>query len=351
MAATEELLYRRRCDLTNLDLRLALYDLTSTCFETNRGPTEDLVARRWLQPRQAIRSPPGRHRPPREGNGIPIAHDVFSGNTRDSTTLTEVMADRQHRFGVGQIALVADRGLISEKNVDDVAAAGFDHVLATRLHHDEDVAAVLESAVQAGEKAWTAVPGIEGTAAFEVLHGGRRFVAVSSIERRTRDDRRREELLARTEQKLIALVERVRAGKLVDPAKIGAAADRILGDSGVARCFSTTISHGVFTWSFDEKALSYEEHLLAGRYVLTTSLSADQASVTDVVRHYRMLQAVERRFRVMKDFLGLRLLHHRLEERVRGHIARSSSRRSSRPSWATTSNRPACATPISSSRR
>jgi hypothetical protein len=55
--------------------------------------------------------------------------------------------------------------------------------------------------------------------------------------------------------------------------------------------------------------------------VLTTSLQPEQASVTDIVRHYKMLQNVERRFRVMKDFLGLRPVHHRLEERVRAHIA------------------------------
>jgi hypothetical protein len=41
------------------------------------------------------------------------------------------MTDYQVRFGVGKIALVCDRGLISEQNLADVAAAGFDHVLAT----------------------------------------------------------------------------------------------------------------------------------------------------------------------------------------------------------------------------
>ena len=97
--------------------------------------------------------------------------------------------------------------------------------------------------------------------------------------------------------------------------------DRILRDSGVGRCFAVTIRHGVFSWRFDEEALSYEEKLLAGRYVLVTSLSPKEASVTDIVRHYKMLQNVERRFRVMKDFLGLRPVHHRLEERVRAHIA------------------------------
>ncbi|HEY1222973.1 MAG TPA: IS1634 family transposase, partial [Acidimicrobiales bacterium] len=319
---TEELLYARLCDLTNLDLRLALYDLTSTYFETSRGPSGEFPSRAYGYSRDK------RGDRPQvvigllvTGNGIPIAHYVFPGNTRDSTTLTEVMADYQARFGVGRIALVADRGLISEKNLDDVEAAGFDHVLATRLHHDHDVAAVLERAAAAGEDAWSAVPGFTGTTAFEVLHHGRRFVAVSSTERKARDDRRREELLARVEEKLISLSERVRKGTLVDPAKIGAAADRILRDSGVARCFSTKIAHGMFTWSFDERALDYEERLLAGRYVLTTSLTSEQASVTDVVRHYKMLQNVERRFRVMKDFLGLRPVHHRTEDRVRGHIA------------------------------
>jgi transposase len=320
--ATEELLYARLTDLTNLDLRLALYDLTSTYFETSRGPAEDFSSRAYGYSRDK------RGDRPQvvigllvTGNGIPIAHYVFPGNTRDSTTLQQVMADYQARFGVGRIALVADRGLISEQNLADVAAAGFDHVLATRLHHDGDVAAVLERAAAVGDDAWSAVPGFPGTKAFEVAHGGRRFVVVSSAERKARDDRRREELLARVESKLISLADRVRAGKLVDPAKIGTAADRILRDSGVARCFAVTIRHGVFSWRFDEEALAYEEKLLAGRYVLTTSLQPEQASVTDVVRHYKMLQNVERRFRVMKDFLGLRPVHHRLEERVRGHIA------------------------------
>ena len=255
------------------------------------------------------------------GNGIPIAHYVFPGNTKDSTTLTEVMTDYQARFGVGRIALVADRGLISEKNLADVAGAGFDHVLATRLHDDADVASVLEKAVASRGESWVPVTGIRGSFATEVTHGGRRFVAVFSEQRKERDNARRSELISRTENKLISLAERVRSGGLVDPAKIGAAADRILRDSGVARCFSTTIRHGVFAWDYDEAAMAYEEDLLAGRYVLTTSLTNEQASAADVVRHYRMLQNVERRFRVMKDFLGLRPVFHRTEERVRGHIA------------------------------
>jgi hypothetical protein len=81
------------------------------------------------------------------------------------------------------------------------------------------------------------------------------------------------------------------------------------------------IRDGQFSWGYDESALDYEENLLAGRYVLTTSLTKEQASTADVVRHYKMLKNVEHRFRVMKDFLGIRPVHHRTEDRVRGHIS------------------------------
>jgi hypothetical protein len=135
------------------------------------------------------------------------------------------------------------------------------------------------------------------------------------------DDRRREELLARTEDQLIALASRVSAGRLVDAAKIGAAAQRILGPSPVRRCFTTSIAEGRFVWDYDQQALEYEQRLLAGRYLLTTSLTADQASTAEVVTHYQSLANVEHRFKVMKDFLGLRPVYHWTEQRVRGHIA------------------------------
>ena len=165
------------------------------------------------------------------------------------------------------------------------------------------------------------VVGDDGTEATEVIFESRRYVVVDSPHRHVRDDERRSELLSATEDRLMALADRVRKGRLVDPAKIGAAADRILRDSGVSRCFSTKIAHGVFTWDYDEQAMDYEENLLAGRYVITTSLDQKTASTAQVVAHYKALQSVERRFRVLKDFLALRPVFHYTEKRVRGHVA------------------------------
>lgn len=322
--ATEEVLYARLTDLTNLDLRLALYDLTSTYFETDGRSSEGFPSRAFGYSRDK------RGDRPQvvigllvTGNGIPIAHYVFSGNTNDATTLPKVMADYQKRFGIANIALVADRGLISEKNLAEVHEAGFDHVLATRLHADHEVRAVLEEAARSSsgsaDDAWVRIS--RDTRAIEMTLEEKRFVVVESAERKARDDRRREELLTRTEDRLVALGDRVAAGRLSDPARIGAAADRILRDSGVGRCFTTTIGEASFAWEHDQDALVYEERLLSGRYVLSTSLDEERASTAEVVRHYKMLQLVEHRFRVLKDFLGLRPVFHRLEHRVRAHIA------------------------------
>jgi hypothetical protein len=317
---TEAHLYSELCNLTNLDLRLVCYDLTSSYFETQGVGKPRFQSLDYGFSRD--------HRSDRPqivigllvtGDGVPIAHHVFAGDTSDVSTLPSIMEDLQKRFGVGKIALVADRGLISEDNLAEVEAHGFDHVLATRLHRDDDVAAVLEAA-NSPTASWVAVPEARSFAT-EISHDNRRFVVVFSPTRFFRDRARHAALCARVEDGLMALERRVRAKRLSDPAKIGAAADRILRDSGVGRCFVTTVKKGYFSWDFNEKARRYDEELLCGRYVITTSLALSQADCAQVLRYYRSLQNVERRFRILKDFLALRPMFHWTEHRVKGHVA------------------------------
>jgi hypothetical protein len=316
---TESHLYARLTDLANLDLRLICYDLTSTYFEADGRHSDRFPSRAFGFSRD--------HRGDRPqvvigllttGDGLPIAHHVFAGNTADVSTLPEVLADLQSRFGVGRIPVVADRGLISADNVDALGAQGFDHVLATRLHRDPTCAAALEASCRPDAR-WVPVPEAR-SAACEVRVDGKRAVVVASFERWMRDSTRTAELVERTSAKLRALEARVRAGSLVDPAKIGRAAQRILGASGVGRLFDIEASKGRFVWHYRDSALDYEE-ALAGRYVLLTSLTPAQASTATVVMAYRRLQEIERRFRVLKDFLHLRPVFHWTEDRVRGHVA------------------------------
>jgi hypothetical protein len=316
----EEHLYGRLTDLANLDLSLVCYDLTSTFFEGSVEPSDRFGSRAFGYSRDR------RSDRPQvvigllcTSDGIPIAHHVFAGNTADVATLPTVLDDLAARFGVGRICVVADRGLVSADNLDVLAAGGFDHVLATRLHRDPTCAQALQASTRP-DAVWVPVPQADSAACDLTLPDGRRAVVVASWGRWWRDTARTAQLVATTEDKLLALEARVRDGRLKDAAKIGRAAQRILGPSGVARLFDVEIGTGRFLYHYNEDAFDYEGQLLAGRYVLTTSLGPHQASAAQVLGHYRQLTHVEHRFRVLKDFLHLRPVYHWTENRVRGHI-------------------------------
>ena len=317
--ATEAHLYARLCDLSNLDLRLVCYDLTSTYFEGSARASDRFPSRAFGYSRD--------HRGDRPqivigllctSDGIPIAHHVFAGNTNDASTLHRGVTDLADRFAVGRICVVADRGLVSSDNLAAVAGAGFDHVLAARLRRDRVSREALEAI--GDDTAWVEIPQHRCRATEAALADGTRAIVVASDARARRDAARAAEIAAAAEAELLALERRVRDGRLKDPAKIGRAAQRILGSGGVGRLFDVEIGPGRFIYHYNEQALAYEE-LLAGRDVLTTSLTPAQASTAQVVAAYRQLANTEARFRVLKDFLHLRPVRHWSEKRVRGHVA------------------------------
>ena len=213
-------------------------------------------------------------------DGIPIAHHVFAGGASDASTLPAVLEDLAGRFAVGRICVVADRGLISAANAEAVAAAGFDHVLATRLRRDQTTKEALEAIDD--DTASVEIPQHRGRATDVALTDGTRAIVVASDARARQDAARTAEIAAAAEAGLLALERRVREGRLKDPVKIGRAAQRILGAGGAGRLFDLDIAARRFTYHYNEQARTYEE-LLAGRYVLTTSLTPAEASTAQTV--------------------------------------------------------------------
>jgi hypothetical protein len=317
----ERHVYARVCDLTNLNLTLACYDLTSTYVEGSPAPNRKFPSKAFGYSRDK------RGDRPQvvigllcSGDGVPIAHHVFAGNTADVSTLPEVLEDLVDRFAVGRICVVADRGLISETNIDDVETAGCDWLFATKLHARRDVAAVLAAAAAADDNAWVDVDAFASRVC-DLDHDGRRYLVVFADARARRDTIRRVQLIAKIETRLLALEKRVRRGDLVKATEIASAAATIVARCPVKRLFDISdVAEGRFVYDYNHDALAYDE-ALAGHYVLATSLDRQTADASTVLASYRSLQLVENRFRVLKDTLGLRPIFHWTESRVRGHIA------------------------------
>jgi transposase len=317
----ERHVYAAVCDLTNLQLTLACYDLTSSYLEGDpaghgRFPSKAFGYsrdRRADRPQVVIGLLTS-------ADGIPIAHHVFAGGTQDATTLKGVLEDLTDRFAVGRICVVADRGLITNDNIAEVEAAGCDWLFATKLRRRKDVAAVLTEAAQADAERWVEVERF-GSRVLETTYDQGRYVVVFSSARQRRDTARRLQLVAKIEAKLLALENRVRRGDLVAATDIAAAAATILARSPVKRLFDVSdVGEGRFVYDYDHEQLAYDE-ALAGHYVLATSLDTRVADAAEVLACYRSLQSVEQRFRVLKSSLGLRPIRHFTENRVRGHIA------------------------------
>ena len=144
-----------------------------------------------------------------------------------------------------------------------------------------------------------------------------RVIIVDSDERRDYEQAMRHKSMERTRQALEKLERRVVAGKLKQPEKIGAAAERLLRRNHGYRYYSWDICQGSFRYFENAKGLESEKGI-EGKYVITTCESA--LSVLEVVAIYKDLSDVEQGFRQLKDVLAMRPIYHQVEHRVKAHI-------------------------------
>jgi hypothetical protein len=130
--------------------------------------------------------------------------------------------------------------------------------------------------------------------------------------------RKRAELLAATEAALAPIRTAVGTGRLRDADRIGLRVGRVLGKYKMAKHFTLAITATTLTVTRNQAAIDAAA-ALDGIYVLRSSVGPDVDA--GVVAAYKNLANLERDFRHLKvDDLDLRPIHHRLEQRVRGHV-------------------------------
>jgi transposase len=323
-ANIEVALYGRLRDLFNLQPDLVFYDLTSTYF-AGHGPAG--FAKHGY-------SRDGRPRNVQVVVGVvmvagwPIAHHVWAGNTRDSKTVAEVVHDLCKRFQFRQVVFVGDRGMVTEKNLHVLQEADGDwgFLLGMTRRQNPQAEKLID---RIDEARWVECPGginvqeakiKPRTRVQEVAcdQAGVRVFVVDSDERRGYEQRQREKAMERVRVGLEKLQKRVAAGRLKDPAKIGAAAQRVLTRNHGHRYYAWQLTpEGEF--QFDEHPVNLpREKKYEGKYLIQT----DQTDMTpqDGVAHYKELNEVERGFRSLKDPIGMRPIWHTNERRVRAHI-------------------------------
>jgi hypothetical protein len=290
---------------------LVLYDVSSAAFEGRTCPLgavghpKDGVRGRLQIVYGLLTSP----------EGIPVAIEVFAGNTGDPVTVASQVDKVKDRFGITRVVLVGDRGMLTAARLrEDVRPEGLDWITALR-------APQVKNLVRDGALQLTLFDQTDLAEITSPDFPGERLVACKNPFLEAERARKRESLLTATEadlEKIAAACARARR-PLRGQDKIALRAGKVLNRRKVAKHFIIDIGEDRFSYHRNQDSITAEA-ALDGIYVLRTSVEAGQLDSGEVVSSYKALAQVERAFRAFNTDLGIRPIRHRTEDRVRAHV-------------------------------
>jgi transposase len=300
----EEALFARRRDLFS-ELSVVFMDTTSLRFEGAGGET--------LGQRGHSKD----HRPDLmqlilcvviDAEGRPICTEIMPGNTADVRILIPTVDRLRHRFAIGRVCIVADRGMISAAIIEGLEQRGLEYILGARERSDR----LVREVVLADDRAFTPLlveraNGAETQLfAKEVRHAGRRYIVCRNEAEAEKDRADRQAIIA-------GLAQQLQRG---DKALIGNSAYRRYlrrvappdGKGGKSKLGPA--------FEIDAGKLA-EETRYDGVFVLRTNA---RITPLQAMLKYRELLAVETLFRKTKSVLRTRPIYHSSDAAIRGHV-------------------------------
>jgi len=251
-----------------------------------------------------------------DGEGRPVAVDVYPGNTGDPTTVPDQVAHLRTEFGITRLVLIGDRGLLTEVQLRRLGATpGLGWISALRSPAIKTLIAngtLQRSLFDEQDLAEITTP----------AYPGERLIACFNPFLADERRRKREELLQATERALarVAAAAARRTKTPFDDATLGLKVGRVINHFKMAKHFRITIAQGRLAWARQTAAIQ-EEMALDGIYVIRTSEPAERLTAADAVRQYKGLAQVERAFRCLKGIdVRVRPIYHRTDDHVRAHI-------------------------------
>jgi hypothetical protein len=298
--------------------RMALLDLSSSWLEGRccplaaRGYSRDGKKGRLQIEYGLLTDPAGR----------PVAVRVLPGNTGDPAAFTGIVDVVRDTFGLRDMVMVGDRGMITSARIAALNQAGdgtprpdpYGWITALRAP------AIRKLMAEGGPLQLSLFDQQDLAEITSPDFPGERLIACRNPVLAADRARKREDLLAATEKLLAPILARVQAGKLAGAGPIGVEVGKVISKYKTAKHFTIVITDTSLAVTRDQAKIDAEA-ALDGFYVLRTPVPASDLDAPGVVTAYKNLKYVERDFRSIKsDDLDLRPVFHRLEERVKAHV-------------------------------
>lgn len=292
-------LFWHQKDLTNCYVDVVLYDLTTLHFESIR---EDLGELRRF----------GYSKNKRtdctqvvfglllDTEGIPLGFEVYPGNTFEGRTLKSIVEKVRSKFKVRRFIFVADRGLFSAQNLEDIRGGCGDEeraegefIVGMKLGVFKERHAEFYDTTRFE---WMN----EALAIYETRHKGDRCIITWSKARAERDQKAREDILTKIRKKL--------ALKKVSP--------KTFVTNRNYQKYLTGLTEGKGP-KINEKVIA-QEAAKDGFFGVITNVQNMKAE--EIVTHYKNLWRIEDSFGEIKGTLKARPVFHWRDRRIVGHL-------------------------------
>jgi transposase len=315
----EQHLVQRYGELFDLDYELLLYDVTSTYFE---GQCAD--------PSLAQRGYSRDHRPDCvqvniamvvTRDGMPLGYEIFPGNTVDVTTVEEIVATMERRFGKANRIWVMDRGMVSAENIAWLNATGRRYVIGTPRSELKRWAQQLAEPTD-----WRRIREDVEVKICRGPEGNETFLLCRSAARLEKERAMHERFAQRIEAGLASLARRIDQSKRrLDPKALERQIGRLLERNARAA------ARYVISIQNDEAndsglRLKWHAHaewdewanLSEGTYILRTNVH--DWTDEELWKTYIQLTEAEAAFRIHKSDLAIRPIWHRKADRIKAHL-------------------------------
>jgi transposase len=289
----EESLFCDRQDLFS-ELELVFFDTTSIYFEGNGGQS---IGQRGFSKD---------HRPDLkqmvvgaiiDDKGRPICCEMWPGNTTDVKSLAPVIGRLRKRFGVNKVCIVCDRGMISEKTIEELKKHGIGYILGVRMRQVKKVKQDVLS--RAGRYREVHPDGLSSKdpsplKVKQVIHDDQRYIVCVNPRQARKDAADREAVVA-------ALEDQLKKGS-----------KSMIGNKGYRKYIKIDKDSA----RIDQEKVETESRF-DGKWVLTTN---EDYPAETVALKYKELWQVERIFRDAKSLLETRPIYHQGDRSIRGHV-------------------------------
>jgi hypothetical protein len=250
--------------------------------------------------------------------GLPLMHTVHPGNVAETRTLQAMLTTVLERFPIQRVILVADRGLLSLENIDELSALAdkdgrrLEFILAVPARRYAEMVDTFRTLT------------FDEAGLAEASFAGHRLIVAHDPLRAEEQTARRRARIAELEAMAEKMVARLDAQDDGKTARGRRASDRgaysrftrAVAEAEMTRFLKPDFTADRFSWSVAEDAVA-EAQLFDGKLALLTN--APDLSAADTVARYKALAEIERGFRVLKSDIEIAPVHHRLPDRIRAH--------------------------------